>query len=605
MTSAILPPNAVPQNQVFGDPHLHIDGDLLALTFAPDGTLWSVEEPGVLRHWDAAAGKQLEWQSLSDLETLWCFSRDARVLASASNDLSFWDVSSGQVLTAVQQSSWVSALAFHPDPAFLATGHDDGVIKLWDAAGHHLVREFHLHKKPISALAFSADGSRLAAAGEDKVITIWNVDDGTNLGKLTGHTDRIPALAWHPHEDVLISIGWDTTARLWDVRTQQPFMLFNTHAGQVTALAVSKDGSLLACADSDLTVHVWSLKERKELHVLKGPQAEVGCLAFSPDGKRLAANGDHIIHLWDPKSGRTLGGADPRTPAHTSLAVSPDGGRLATNGGGQAVKIWNSATRQLVMQLEEKEVVHGLAYSPDGKWLAGAAGKYVRLWDAASGQPGHELIGSEEPLTSVTFAPDSATVAGASLSGLGVWLWRVADGEPILLIPDALDGCTIESLAFHPAGRLLAVGGIDWMATGGSDGAISLWDIVERGEVATMLGGCTALAYHPSGKRIASASLEQTICIWDVESQELIAELTGPDNPVTALAYNRDGTLLASGGEDRTLRIWDDDGEELAALELDSQIHGLAFSPDGRFIYTANANTTCYQFEVKRLLQQS
>jgi WD40 repeat protein len=226
----------------------------------------------------------------------------------------------------------------------------------------------------------------------------------------------------------------------------------------------------------------------------------------------------------------------------------------------------------------------------------------VRLWDAATAQPCHELTGSRDPFTSVAFAPDSATVAGASLSGLAVWLYRVADGEPILLIPDALDGCTVEALAFHPAGRLLAVGGIDWMATGGSDGAVCLWDTLERCEVATMLGGATALAFHPSGKRIASASLEQTICIWDVDSQELIAELTGPDSPVTSLVYNRDGTMLASGGEDRTLRLWDDDGEELVALELDSQIQGLAFSPDGRFICTANANTTCCQFEVKRLL---
>jgi hypothetical protein len=70
MASTILPPSARPQAHVFGEPQLHTDGDLLALTFGPDGSLWSVEEPGVLRHWHGTSGQQLEWQPLSDLETL-------------------------------------------------------------------------------------------------------------------------------------------------------------------------------------------------------------------------------------------------------------------------------------------------------------------------------------------------------------------------------------------------------------------------------------------------------------------------------------------------------------------------------------------------------
>ncbi len=612
MASAVLPANAVPLEQVFGDPHLHIDGEMLALTFAPDGTLWSVEEPGVLRHWDPVNGRQLDWQSLSDLETLWAFSGDARVLASASDDLTFWDTSSGQVLTAVPQPSWVTALTFHPDPAYLATGHDDGVVRLWDAAGHHLVHEFRSHRRPISALAFSADGSYLATAGEDKIIILWQVKQGKYLGNLVGHTDRIPALAWHPDGKFLVSTGWDTTARVWDAATLDPVILLNSHAGQVNALAFSKDGSLLACGDSSqedplAVVHVWDFNQKKELHVLKGAQAEVRCLAISPDGNRLACNGDHIIHLWNPRSGQALFGAGPRTLSNLVLALSPDGNRLACNGGGLNVKVWNTASfapdRQPIVELPEAEVVHDLAYSPDGKWVAGAAGKHVRLWQASTGKPQLAMEGGGEPFTCLAFAPDSATLASASASGLSVWWWRIADGEPLLLIPDALDGCTVEALAFHPQGRLLAAGGIDWLSTGGSDGAISLWDLVDRCEVATLVGGTTAIAFHPSGKQLASSSLEHTVCLWDLESQQLTDELTGPESALSCLAYSPDGALLAAGGEDRILRLWDSAGQELACRELDSQITGLAFSPDGRFLYTANANTTCYQLEVKKLVE--
>src|SRR5205085_6023612 len=130
-----------------------------------------------------------------------------------------------------------------------------------------------------------------------------------------------------------------------------------------------------------------------------------------------------------------------------------------------------------------------------------------------------------EPQTTLAVARDGATVASASRFGLEVWLWRSADGEPVLLIPDALDGCAIEALAFHPAGKLLAVGGVDYLATGGSDGAVSLWDVEGRHEVATFAHGSTALAFDPAGARLACSSLEQSICIYDVAARQLVTEL--------------------------------------------------------------------------------
>src|SRR5262245_20156806 len=162
MTSTPLP-HAVPNALVFGDPQLHTDGDVIALAFAADGTVWSVEEPGVVRQWNGTTGQELAWHSPSELEDLWCFSRDARVLASAANDLALWDAASGALITVVPQSEWVTALAFAPDSAFLATGHDDGAVRHWDASAHHMIREFRRGDQTISALAYSADGKRLAA----------------------------------------------------------------------------------------------------------------------------------------------------------------------------------------------------------------------------------------------------------------------------------------------------------------------------------------------------------------------------------------------------------------------------------------------------------
>jgi WD40 repeat protein len=549
MTSTTAAADAVPGVLIFGDPQLHTDGDLQALAFAADGSLWSVEEPGVVRHWNAATGQEIAWHSPSDLEDLWAFSSDARFLASAGDDLSLWDAASGDLLTAIPQPEWVTAVAFAPDANFLATGHDDGTVRYWDAGGHQPLHEFRLHRRPVSALAFSPDGKRLAAAAEDKVIALWDVAAGTQAGTLTGHTDRIPALAWHPDGRHLVSAGWDTTARIWDTQTFQPVILLNSHAAQVAALALSRDGTLLACADSDHAVHVWDFATRKALHVLRTRAQDIRCVAFSPDGRQFAfGGGDHVIQLWDPRAGRPLGSEGARGRSRTRLALSPDGRRLAANGGGAAARVWDVATRQVVVALAGDEPVHALAWSRDGRWIAGGTDHHVRLWDAATGEPRTVLDDQEAPVTALAFAADSATLASAGSTALPVWLWRVADGTPVLLIPDPLDGCTVEALAFHPQRRLLAVGGIDWLATGGSDGAVSVWDIDQRCEVATFSGGVTAVAFDPAGRRVACAALDQFITVWDVASQELVAELAGHEATPTCVAYSPDGRLLASGG---------------------------------------------------------
>jgi WD40 repeat protein len=158
-------------------------------------------------------------------------------------------------------------------------------------------------------------------------------------------------------------------------------------------------------------------------------------------------------------------------------------------------------------------------------------------------------------------------------------------------------------MAFHPQGNLLAVAGIDCMATGSCDGRIAVWDVVGRQPVRTFDVGATAVAYSPSGKHLAAGLLTRAVCIWDATTGELIAELERHSEPINSVAYSPDGALLAVGCDDRSVRLWDAvTGQPRGAIELDTQVKALAFSSDGRSLFTGNANTSCYQLDVARLL---
>src|SRR5439155_6763998 len=126
---------------------------------------------------------------LEEMATLWCFSPDARLVAAASNELTVWDVPTGDLRETWSHpaSSWITALGFRHKGNILAAGDDDGIVRLWDWANQEELIRIPAHKKAVSALAFSPDGRILATAGEEKLIHLWDADSGQRLGTLKGH----------------------------------------------------------------------------------------------------------------------------------------------------------------------------------------------------------------------------------------------------------------------------------------------------------------------------------------------------------------------------------------------------------------------------------
>jgi WD40 repeat protein len=489
-----------------------------------------------------------------------------------------------------------------------------------------MLLELDCHDSEVGALAFRPDQRVLATAGEDKRIHLWDLPTGKKVGTLDGHKDRIPGLAWHPDNRRLFSAGWDTTVRVWDTQTCQPIILLNSHATQVHTLALSADGTVLASADSRNDVHLWDTERNETLTVVREAAGEVRCLAFTPSDGRgdadpalLAFGGaDRVIRLWDSRTGAGGSGADPLV-SRTAVALSPDGGRLYSVGGGTDLRVWDVAGGQPALALEGEPILRTAALSPDGKWLAVslADDAGLALYDAATGKKVVAFDGQAGPVTALAFRPDSKRLASAGVRSCDVWLWDVPTGAPALLLNDALDDCGVEALAFHPGGKLLAVAGIDHLATSGQDGQVALWDVEARkavqslrvvvksptaGEL-TVNAGATALAFRPDGRVLACAALDGTIRLWDVGQDRVAGELVGHAETVMCLAYSPDGRWLASGGDDRTLRLWDAaTGEPAGAWELDNAVKALAFSPDGRWVFTGNGNTSCYQVEVERVV---
>ena len=94
-----------------------------------------------------------------------------------------------------------------------------------------------------------------------------------------------------------------------------------------------------------------------------------------------------------------------------------------------------------------------------------------------------------------------------------------------------------------------------------------------------------AVAFSPDGARLASASYDGTVRVWDPATGTALATLTGHDGRVDAVAFSPDGRLVASAGNDRTVRVWDVSAAKvLSLLRLDAAIQALSWGPDAMAI---------------------
>ena len=591
--------------RVYGEPRFHTEGDIAAVAFAADGTLWSIDEAGVLRHW-AADGKLLQRSFLSDLETNWCFSPGAAYLASGNDELLLWEVGEAQLLRTIEVPSWVTVLAFSPDGRTLASGHDDGSVRFWDTKTQKFIGEIQAHPMAVSAIAFAPQGDLVATAGEDRVVRVWDEFSHKQVAELISHTDRIPSLAWSPDGETLVSAGWDTSARVWKLNQPDPVILLNSHAEQVFTLGFAPAGTPLAVADSDNDIYLWTDPLTAKVGpVLRGHVDEIRSLAFNQDGSRLASAGaDRVIHIWDTATGALIAGPNPKGKHGIALLPAADKTTLASTGS-LTFKLWDVATGAEVPPSNDGPS-YSVAASPDGRWLAiGGTDHYTRLYDRSTPDaPPRRLEATKPPIGAIAVHPQGTLVAHTSpVDGL-VWLWKTDTAEPLLILIEAADGCTLETVAFHPDGNRVAVGGIDYLSTGERDGAVCVWDLTTKLKTVTFDFGVYAVAFDASGRYLAGAGINDHVYVWDLSTNDLVFELEGHQEKINTVAFSPDGCYLLSGGDDMTLRVWDIlSGRLLVARAFDTAVQALAFSPDGSTVYTGNGNTTCYRVEFKKLIE--
>jgi WD40 repeat protein/class 3 adenylate cyclase len=287
------------------------------------------------------------------------------------------------------------------------------------------------------------------------------------------------------------------------------------------------------------------------LHFLRGHEGRVNDVAFSRDGKLLATTGDDgRIVLWNPATGERRGAplAPPEAAGSGDAVAFGPGNLLASGGSAGIVRVWDAGSRRQSAEFKT-DPVSDLAFSPDGKLIAAAAGNGAVLWDVVRRrQVGQPLLSRDGlAVKRVAFSPDGRSLAAVEIDAVTLWNLRTRVGSRVAARSPG------DAIAFSPDGRTLAVPR--------ADGPVELWNLQAPQRPPrrlTVLGRAIAVAFSADGSRLAAGAPGGTITLVDTATlRPLPVPLLGHTRAVHSIAFSPGGGTLASASDDGTAILWD------------------------------------------------
>jgi WD40 repeat protein len=273
----------------------------------------------------------------------------------------------------------VRSLAYSPDGLRLASGGDDGMLRIWDMATLTEQSSVKSHSS-IETLIFSPDGKNITIGQANGEMLIRHAKRWSHPSSIPCHAGGVRCLV-HDGNAQLYSGGWDGKVKVWNIANLNNPSTFLNVDRPVTSLALTTDGKRLAVGCYDKTVKVHEPPKKTEIVAFESVAPL--CLSFSPQGELLAMpDADYVIALVDSVKNTTR-----KLTGHTwtiyGLVFTPDGRTLISAGADGTVRIWDVETgSERATYRWHSSWVTCLAVSPDGcTAAAGSADHSIVVWD--------------------------------------------------------------------------------------------------------------------------------------------------------------------------------------------------------------------------------
>jgi len=322
----------------------------------PGGQAGAVRDP-VPVDYSHVKKRKLPLEGVQDELFSIAFSRNGEWLAAGSNRTALlWNLrEGGGPKETGRHGSYVYSVSFSHDSQRLATGGEDGFVRVWSVAPLKQVWAERRHTEAVYSVAFSRDGKRVASGGYDGKVFLWDAARGQALraaGSAVDGAGRITSVAFSPDDRLLAFGSLKDNVWLLDIDAGEARIL-GRHESSVEGVAFSPDGRFLASCGLDKAVCVWDVKQTDQRPKWRKREHEyvVRSVAYSPDGQTLASVGwDKRLNLWDADTGALRVSFPVKSNDRTwhsdwiwSVAFSSEDMLLASSGSDGRVVLWQAA----------------------------------------------------------------------------------------------------------------------------------------------------------------------------------------------------------------------------------------------------------------------
>ncbi|GAB9462547.1 Wd domain-containing protein [Globisporangium polare] len=364
----------------------------------------------------------------------------------------------------------------------------------------------------------------------------------------------------------------------------EPRAALDAHAKPISSLKFSRSGELVASASADRSVKVWAtselLKHKSDAATgadagtvdgsaqppmaLATPQAAlygheegVNDASWSHDGFYLvSASDDKTARIWDVEYSKTLS-----TLGRTSSSMS------AFNAHGIAVDAGESLHASGESNEGHSSFVFSAQFNPQGSLIVTSSfDETVRFWDVRTGRSVAVLSAHHEPIVSARFNHDGTLLITASYDGLAR-IWDVATRECLRTVITE-PSVPLTHAQFTPNSKFALFGTLD--------STVRLWDYVSERCLKTYSGHvskrfCTVAAFgksfvtadntstsaSPSAPLMLCGSEDGRVCLWDVQSAQLVEELkTDAGLPVIAVDHHPQKPIVVASSS-KAIHVWE------------------------------------------------